>query len=224
MLENLWNLKIQILPVVLSLVICELPGITRWFKKLPYIPIYFSVFPFSILNHDLSIYLGEDYFYGNGRNLLEEEAENLRKHIINISIISTTLSVIITPLIGGFFSAFFLPLDSFPGFCVIFIAYKLIGMTEAALDFGKHAVANKKTMTWFLLVYLVYFGLFLHVFGTTYDWVEPFIFKKDWIGLFKTTHALLFGKYIFSALIIAILTRLAYAAITDRKLRNQIKD
>jgi hypothetical protein len=222
MINHLWNLKIQILPVVISLIICELPGITRWLKKLPYIPIYFSVFPFNILNRDLSIYLGEDYFYGDGRNLRGEDIERLRKHIINVSMVSAALSVIITPLLGGFFSAFFLPRDSFLGFCIIFIAYKLIGMTEAALDFGKHAVANKKTMTWFLLVYLIYFGLFLYVFGTTYDWTEPFVSQGDWIGLFKNIHSVLFGKYIFSVLIIAFLARFAYSAITDRELRDQL--
>jgi hypothetical protein len=224
MIENLWNLKIQILPVVIALIICELPGMTRWLKKLPYIPIYFTVFPFNLLNRDLSIYLGEDYFCGDGSNLPEEEIKSLRSHIIKVSIFSATLSVIVTPFVGGFSSVFFLPSTSFPGFCVIFIAYKLIGMMEAALEFGDHAVANKKTMTWFLLVYLVYFGLFLYIYKTIYDWAGPFVLKGDWIGLLKASYGWLFGTLIFSGLIIGLLSGLASSAITDRKLRDKIKN
>lgn len=97
-------------------------------------------------------------------------------------------------------------------------------MTEAALDFGKHAVANKKTMTWFLLVYLVYFGLFLYVFGTIYDWAEPFVSIGDWIGLLKAAYVELFGKLILSVLGLGLLSGIAYSAITDRKLRDQIDE
>jgi hypothetical protein len=224
MIENLWNLKIQILPVVITLVICELPALTRWFNKIPYVPIYFSVFPFSIINRDLSIYLRDDYAYGDDNKLPEDEIERLRKHIINIFIISTTLSVIVTPFLGGFFSAFFLPRDSFSGFCVIFIVYKLIGATEATFDFSKREVANKKTMTWFIIVYLVYLGLFLYIFGETYNWAESFVLKGDWIGLLMASYRGLFGKLILSALILGLLARLASTAITDRKLRDQINE
>ncbi len=222
MLGNLWNLKIQILPVVIALIICELPALTRWFKKIPYIPIYFSVFPFNILNRDLSIYLGEDYFYGEDLNLTEDKIEAQRKHINNISTISLALFVFFTPSLGGFLSAFFLPADSLPGFCIIFIVYKLIGMTEAVIDFDKQPVANVKTMMSFILIYLIYFGIFILVFNTTYFWAEPFVLKGDWIGLIKAIPTLLL-YFILSVFVMGPLGRLFSSTITDRKLRDKIK-
>lgn len=224
MLGYLWNIKIQIMPVVISLIICELPAMTRWFYKLPYIPIYFTVFPFTFLNRNLSLYLGNDFPYNDIDNLTEADIELLRKRIIIISLISIPLFAIVTPFIGGFLSVFFLPQESFLGFCAIFICYKLFGMIEAAHDFGSHAVANKKTMMCFLFIYLVYFGVFLNVFGTTYDWAKPFVSTGDWIGLLKSSYFELVKNIIINALILGLLSGLAYTAITDRKLRDQIDE
>ncbi len=224
MLTKLWELQIQIFPVVCSLIICELPGIIRNLKKLYYVPIYFSMFPLRELNRDLSIYLGEDYFYGEGSGLSDTKLDALRKRILLTSLISLAASVIVTPAIAGFMSAFFLRSIDFAGFCILFIAYKLIGLVRAAMGFKTHAVSNAKTMTWFWLIYIVYFGCFLTVFESTYDWASPFVNTSDWIGLWKAFRGVIFLKIVVSGFIVALIGTAATSIFTDRKLRTQIRD
>ncbi|MDX6766165.1 MAG: hypothetical protein SFU85_05200 [Candidatus Methylacidiphilales bacterium] len=116
MFQNLWNLEIQLIPVIVALLFIEVPGIIRRFKKLFYVPIYFSIFPFRELNKDLSKYLADDWFFGEGASLSKKELDELQKKIVRNSIISMTISVVVTPAIAGFASSFFLPVSSFWAF------------------------------------------------------------------------------------------------------------
>lgn len=222
MITKLWTLEVQFFPVVCALLLCEIPGIVRHFHRLYYVPIYFSIFPMRELNRDLSTYLGEDWFYGEGADLSDSKLESLRKRIFLTSLISLAGSVILVPAIAGFLSSFFMRPADFAGFCVLFIAYKLIGLTRAAIGFKEHAVSNKKTMTWFWLVYLVYFGCTLTVFEASYDWASPFVAKGDWAGLWKALRGLLFLKVFVLGFIVALVAAAATSAFTERKLRQQI--
>lgn len=222
-LQDLWHIKIQIIPVICTLLLCELPGIVRHLKKLYYVPIYFSVFPLRELNRDLAIYFGDDWFYGSGNALSPAELDALEKRINRTAIISTVLTVVVTPFVAGFVAAFFMPADAFAGFCLLFVLYKLAGLVHAAIGFKAHAVSNKKTMTMFWLVYLVYFGCFLTVFETAYEWASPFIGAGNWSGLWKELRSLLFIKIGVLGIIVTLVTAAATGAITDRKLRAKLR-
>jgi len=223
MLHDFWNLEIQLLPVVATLFLAELPGLIRRFKRLYYVPIYFSVFPFRELNRDLSRYLGDDYFHGDGPELSQEELSVLQKKIVRLSIISMTLSVVVTPALSGFISAFFLPRSSFAGFVILFIVYKLIGLIQSAMSFCEHAVGTKRNILAYGVIYLVYFGCFITIFEISYDWASPFIAAGDYLALWKEIRMLVFGKIIVLGLIVALLSGVATSLITDRKLREQLR-
>ncbi len=222
MINTLWSLEVQLFPVVCALLLCEIPGIVRHFHRLYYVPIYFSLFPMRELNRDLSTYLGDDWFYGEGVDLSDSKLEALRKRIFLTSLISLAGSVILVPAIAGFLSSFFMRPADFAGFCVLFITYKLIGLTRAAIGFKEHAVSNKKTMTWFWLVYLVYFGCTLTVFEASYDWASPFVAKGDWASLWKAVRCFLFLKVLVLGFVVALVAAAATSAFTERKLRQQI--
>lgn len=219
--NQIWDLEVQMVPVICALLLCEIPGIIQYLRRLYYVPIYFSLFPLRVLNRDLSTYLGDDWFYGVGANLTDDELESLRKKILQISIISLVGSVVIIPAFAGFFSAFFMRPSDFTGFCMLFIAYKLIGLTRAAIGFKEHAISNRKTMTWFWMVYLVYFGCTLTVFEASYEWASPFVMNGDWVGLWKAVRGVVFLKITVWGFILALVSTAAASAFTERKLRHQ---
>src|SRR3990172_9307093 len=113
LIEEIWHTQIQLAPVLLSIFLFELPAIIRRWKKLFYVPIYFSVFPLRELNQDLSTYLVEDEFIGLGERLSEKEAEKLRRKIILVSIVSMAIAALLTPLVVGFISAFYMDNGTF---------------------------------------------------------------------------------------------------------------
>lgn len=222
-MQQLWTAKIQISPVVCALLLCEIPGIVRHLKKLYYVPVYFSIFPLRELNRDLATYFGDDWFFGDADAMSSEQIESLERRINRVAVISMALTVVVTPSVAGFLSAFFLPADAFSGFCFLFVLYKLGGLIHAAIGFKSHGLATRKTVFLFWTVYVVYFGCFLTVFETTYDWAAPFIGIGDWTGLWKELRTLLFLKIAVIGFVVALVAAMATNAITDRKLRAQLR-
>ncbi len=218
-----WNLQIRVFPVLVALLLCELPGIIRHFKNLAYVPIYFALFPFRELNRDLSLYVGEDFFTGSG-DMTESETEALRKRIVLTGLISLSIAAVATPAVAGFLAAFFMLPTDFRGFVLLFIAYKMIGLIRAAFGFKHHAVSNRRTMMWYWATYLTYFAVFLTVFEAVFDWAHPFTTKGDWLGLWKELRGVLFLKIAVGGFIASLVGASAAAAFTDRKLRNSIVD
>lgn len=182
-LQSIWNLKVQILPVVMVMFLVEIPSIVRKYTKLPYVPIYFALFPLDILNKDVSVYLNDDRcIYSSDMSL--KELNLLRKSIIQKVFISFILSLGLIPLVGGAIGAIIMPKDALVGFIAIFILYKLIGIIRAALDFRYVGVSNTRNIILFCLVYIIYFIFFLRVFQYSYSWCEAFISHGNWSGLF----------------------------------------
>jgi len=153
MLGYIWNYKVQIIPVILALAVFEIPNVIRRLKRFYYVPIYFSVFPFRELNADLSVYLGEDYFVGQGAELSEGKAEELRKRLILISVISMVVAAVLTPLVTGFIGAFFLTPDTLVQFLVVLVVYKIIGLVKSVLAFHQHAIATTRNRLFLGLIY-----------------------------------------------------------------------
>jgi len=56
-IEEIWNYKIQIIPIILGILIVEFPNWIRKLKKLYYVPIYFSILSLRELNQELSYYV-----------------------------------------------------------------------------------------------------------------------------------------------------------------------
>jgi hypothetical protein len=221
MLETIWAFKIQVLPVLIALLIYEIPALIRRAKKLFYVPIYFSVYPLREINQDLSVYLAEDFFFGEGGELSEDQAESLRRKIIFTSVVSASFDAIVTPLVVGFVVALFLAPVLFKQFLVVLIIYKIIAITASIRNFHRHTIATRRNFGLLVLIYACYLGVVYQMLVTSYNWAYPFVLASDWAGLWSSLSGILFGKIIAQGLIFTTIVAIFAHYITDRKIREK---
>lgn len=103
--EKVWSFEIHLFPVMVGLMLYEVPALLRRLRKVYYVPVYFSVFPFRAINQQLSTYLADD-FLGIGENLGKKVVERLRRRLIFTSVVSAFLDAILIPLVFGSLAAF----------------------------------------------------------------------------------------------------------------------
>lgn len=218
-LVSLWSYKLQVAPLLLAMLLIEIPTAIRRRHKLYYVPIYFSVFPLRELNADLATYLGEDYFLGGDSD--EGVAERLRKKIVVDSVMSVALSALIVPLFAGFVSAFFLPAELLSSFIVIFLLYKLVGIVQAMVAFPRHAIGTPRNLVMLGLTYIGYLGVASEMILKSYRFASPFVALQDWGGLFASTADLIFSRVIAEFLLLAVLTSIFATMLLDRKVRDE---
>jgi hypothetical protein len=219
LLAELWLARVQIVPVLLALGILELPGIIQKRFRLAYVPIYFAVFPLGELNKDLSIYLGEDYWYGG--DISENEAEDLRKQILFKSILSMAIAALAIPLFTGFLTAFFLTADSLTHFIILAVLLKLSRILRSVWDFPQHANGTTRNRLLLALIYFLYLGVLVQMILLAYHWTRPFIDARNWSGLAVSLGDLLFTRVVAEAIVLSLLTAAFVALIADRNLRQK---
>lgn len=221
MIEQLWKIEIQIVPVLLSVLVVELPNWFRKFKKLYYIPIYFSIFPLRELNSDLSIYLGDDYFEGYGGDLTEENLKKLKSKIRRESIFSIIISALLIPLIAGFVFAFYLPRDILIQSIIFIGVYKLYNIIRAIIGFKYHAISTLKNKWILSVLYFGYLGVFIQMLLKSYNWTYQFTVKNDWSNLLSELSDLIFNKAIVQFLLLALLSAIFTNMIADKDIRDE---
>lgn len=221
MIEEIWNFKIQITPIVLAILIVELPNWIRKLKKIYYVPIYFSIFPLRELNEKLSYYLGEDYFIGEGAELSEIELKKLKKKIVVDSIVSALISTILIPAIAGFIFAFIFSKEILIQSLIAIFVYKFVIVSMAVWNFKYHAIATPKNIFFLIIIYIGYIGVFIQMIRTSFNWASPLIEIKDWSGMANGLADLIFTKGIAYGLIFALVTAIIVTLITDKEIRNE---
>lgn len=221
MIEEIWNYKIQIIPVIIAILIVELPNWIRKLKKIYYVPIYFSIFPLRELNEELSYYLGEDYFMGIGSELNDAELKKLKKKIIVESIFSTLISVVLIPAIAGFIFAFIFSTEVLVQSLIAILIYKLIIVSMAVWNFKEHAISSGKNTLLLIVIYIGYIGVFIQMIRTSFNWASPYIEPKDWSGMASGLADLIFNKGIAQGLILAAVTAIIVALFTDKEIRDE---
>lgn len=221
MLEQIWQYKIQIVPILIFLVLFEIPAFVRRLKKTFYVPIYFSVYPFREINQDLSTYLGEDDFYDEGWRLGASKAEALRRKIILTSVVSATIDALAVPLVVGFLAAFVLDKTVFFQFVAILAIYKTITIVLSLRNSHLHILDSKWKNGLLAFVYIVYIGVIVEMLRTAYFWAMPFVSFSDWLGMLSSLSEFVFGKTLAQGLIFAFLVAVFSNFIADRKLREQ---
>ncbi|MCX5885707.1 MAG: hypothetical protein NT096_07340 [Proteobacteria bacterium] len=219
-LKSIWGYKIQVLPILCAFSLIEIPHFIRRWKKLYYVPNYFVVFPFNEINQDLSLYLADDYFLGQGQDLSETEIESTRKRIITTSIVSFILTAVLTPLFAGFVSAFFLTKSLMYQFLLIYLVYKAYHIINSFYFTLHHVFSTRRNLALIIATYIVFFGVTVEMFRTAFNWASPFIISKNWTGLGSALLSMMFGKFIVFILIITVLSTLFTKAILDRKFRD----
>jgi hypothetical protein len=221
MLEQIWQYKVQIVPVFIFLCVYELPAIVRRMKKTFYVPIYFSVYPLRQINQDLSIYLGEDDFYDRGWRLNPTEAESLRRKIIFTSIVSASIDALAVPLVVGLLAAFVLEKDVFFQFVTMLTIYKIISIVLSLRNARLHILDSRWKNGFLAIIYIAYIGIVIEMLRTSYLWAIPFIAVDDWTGLLSSFSTFFFGKTLAQGLVFAFLIAIFSNFIADRKLREQ---
>jgi hypothetical protein len=221
MLQDIWSWKIQLLPILLSILLFELPAIIRRWKKLYYVPIYFSIFPLREINQDLSIYLVEDDFIGTGERLTDDQAEKLRKKIILVSILSMAIGALLTPLMVGFVSGFYMSKEVFIQYVVILLIYKIVFLSKSIYQFHLYAVGSVKNRIFLGFIYFCYLGVVFEVLRTSFYWTLPYVHSKEWVNFFSDLSSLVFGKALVGILILSLLTAVFVSLITDREIRSR---
>lgn len=218
-LHVVWNYDLQIVPILLAMLLIEIPTAIRRRQKFYYVPIYFSVFPLRELNADLARYLGEDYFIGGEPD--DDVAERLRKKIVITSVLSVALSALIVPGFAGFVSAFFLPAPVIQQFIIVFLAYKLVGIVKAIAAFPTHAIGTRRNIAILALIYFGYLGVASEMILKTYHFARPYVDASNWSGLLASTADLIFSRLVAEFLLLAIITTVFSSLVMDRKIRSE---
>ena len=212
LLTRVWNLEIQIVPVLAAVLLAELPNVLRRRAGLPYAPIYFTVFPLRELNTDLAIYLGEDWYTDTSHI----GSPRLRRRILAWSITSVTISAVFIPMLIGFFGAFFLTTRTLHQFLIIFLLYKSQGILRAIRNFPMHAVGTRRNTILLVIIYLFYLGIAVQLITQTFSWTRRFVAVGDWAGLVTALSHFLFWTFGVEYLVLTVLLALFVVYLTER--------
>lgn len=216
-LTRIWTFEIQVVPVLVALGIVELPAFVQRRMRLAYVPIYFAVFPLAELNKDLSIYLGEDYWYG--QETTETSADELRRRIVFKAILSMAIASLAIPLLTGFAGAFFLTASTLSQFLLVATMLKLIRIVRAIRDFPTHANGTRANRALLSLIYFFYLGVFVQMILKAYRWTKPYVESNQWPELAAALSDLVFTRVVAQAIVLSLLTAAFVSLIADRKLR-----
>jgi|SRR5688572_27790827 len=218
-LRRLWNYDVQLVPIALAVALVELPAWIQRRAQIAYVPIYFAFFPLAALNSDLSIYLGEDYFLG--RDVIDEDAEPLRRRIVAKGILSMAIAALAIPAFAGFVAAFFLTPTTMRDFLIATVLIKLPRILISLRDFPSHGSPAMRHRALLSFIYLAYVGVFVQVALFAYSWPQPFIVAGDWSGLIAALSSVIFLQVLGQALLLGLLTAVFISLITDRKVRAE---
>ncbi|MCK4395276.1 MAG: hypothetical protein KAW56_14245 [Candidatus Marinimicrobia bacterium] len=218
MLSRIWNYQIQIIPVIIALLVYELPAFIRRLKRLYYVPVYFSIFPLRAINSKLASYLGEGL--AALHDLSEAEREKLRSEIIRVSIISMLLDAYLIPLIMGVIFSLFLKIEIFYQFLFIFIIVKIITITLSLKNFHLYSsdnIGTRKNHILLVVVYICYLGIIYEVLKKSYFWAFSYISEGNYLGMLIRIKEIIFTRAIPEIVIFGLIVYLFIKSITDKK-------
>lgn len=218
MLERIWSFEIQIAPIILAFIIFQVPSMIHKLKKQYYVPIYFSLFPFNIINKSLSIYLVDDYL---GENMTDKQAEEYRRKVIFISVISVSISIIVIPFLTGFLSSFFLSESTLFRFLLCLSIYLIFVTFKSTLNFKHHSISYKGNTAFLLIIYFLYVGMVIYVIHNSYMWTRDYTKVGDWIGLLTSSADFIFGTIGIKGIMPIIIMGAFSHKIFDRKIRQE---
>ncbi|MBK5261051.1 MAG: hypothetical protein JJE17_00580 [Peptostreptococcaceae bacterium] len=218
MLERIWSFEIQIAPIILAFIIFQVPSMIHKLKKQYYVPIYFSVFPFNIINKSLSTYLVDDYL---GENMTDKQAEEYRRKVIFISAISVTISVIVIPALTGFLSTFFLSDSTLFQFLLFLSIYLIFVTLKSILNFKHHSISSKGNTAFLSIIYFLYVGMVIYVIYISYMWAQNYTKVGDWLGLLNSSVDFIFGTIGIKGIMPIIIMGAFSHKIFDRKIRQE---
>jgi hypothetical protein len=218
-LTDIWNYKIQVVPILLALAITELLARLRR-GRLPYANLY-AFFLLENLSWDLRSYFGSSE---EDLKLTDEEVARLRQKIRWYAGISVLLDAWMVPFVLGAIIALFLEMPTFVSYLVI----ATIDRTRRCVLSYKHfrryeGYANRLILDLLSFIYGGYLILAANASYKAYYWIRPFADSHNWSGLLSTMGQIDFSGVLVTVLLAVVATVLANL-MTDPRIRDdQIK-
>lgn len=167
-LLNIWEYQIHVVPIIVLVLIYELGFFIRKYKRRVYIPVYFSVFPFSETNLNVAQFLGEDYWYDTDKVDTDTKKKEKLLQIRYISMISLAISAIIIPIATGLIAHFIVDRKIFTDFVIVLFTYKTMEFGVALKHFGDRGYQNARIYE-LGTVYIIYLITSWYLLYSTYQ-------------------------------------------------------
>lgn len=183
--NQVWNYKLSLFPVLLTYFIFDLPAIARRLTRVAYVPIYFVIFPSGHSDQLYAQYFNEDFFYGEGASMSDEEKRRLRNKILAVAILSMVFATVIAPWLCGFIAALYLNDQQFFEFLVFLLAVKAILIFFSIRRLRNDSPAMSKGGSAYYVAALYSAYLFFVWLGLTkaYEWTHSHLNSKGILGL-----------------------------------------
>lgn len=213
------NILRQILGGLSAVLVFEFFTQVRKFFQVAYVPIYFQFLPLEVLNSDLSVYVGDDYFMGPGAGPKPSPAEaaRLKARIQRRGILAVTVSALVIPAVAAFGTAQYVARDSlWPTLLGILVLY--VYRARLSIQGFKHhaSVADRPTVARLALLYITYTLVVLWVFRSVFIWTRGYVEAGKYSDMFESLAELFVGKIIVSGVVVAALAAIFLKELTDR--------
>ncbi len=181
----LWNYKFSLVPVLVTYFIFDLPAIARRLTRVAYVPIYFVMFPSGHSDQLYAQYFNEDYFYGDGASMTDNEKRRLRNKIQATAIFSMAFSTVLAPWLCGFLASFYLTPQQFLEFIFFLLSVKTVLIVSSLRQLwvdspvmSKGGSAYHVTALYIAYLFFVWLGL-----TKAYEWTHANLNSHGFIGL-----------------------------------------
>jgi hypothetical protein len=182
---EIWAYKFSLAPVLVTYLLFDLPAIVRRVTRVAYVPIYFIFFPLGHSDRLYAQYFNEDYIYGVGASMNDEQKRKLRHRIQATAILSMVFATIIAPWLCGFICAFYLTPTQFVEFVWFLIAVKATILFFILLKLRGESPAVKTGNSFYYVIVLYVAYLFLIWRGVTkaFEWTHTNLQSNGILGL-----------------------------------------
>ena len=167
-----WNYKLSLVPVLITYLLFDLPAIARRLTGIAYIPIYFIFFPSGHSDRLYAQYFNEDWFYGDGSSMTEDEKRSLRLRIQATAILSMVFATIVAPWLCGFIAAFYLTTTQFYEFLVFLVVVKAIILIWVLIRLRSDSAAAVKSFNLICTLYAIYLVLVVRGLTKSFEWTH----------------------------------------------------
>jgi hypothetical protein len=181
--REIWTYKISLAPVLVTYLLFDLPAIVRRLTRVAYVPIYFIFFPSGHSDRLYAKYFNEDYYYGDGSSMSDEEKRTLRWRIQGTAIWSMIFATIVAPWLCGFISAFYLGSDQFIEFLCVLLAVKAGLIAWVLWKLRDESFAVKTGFYYVVVIYVAYLVLVWRGLTKAYGWTHAHLESNGILGL-----------------------------------------
>jgi hypothetical protein len=185
LLSQVWSYKISLVPILVTYILFDLPAIGRKLTGVAYVPIYFIFFPSGHSDRLYAQYFNEDWFYGNGALMSDEDKRALRRRIQATAVLSMVFATIVAPWLCGFISAFYLTTNQFVEFLWFLIVVKAVLIAWVLHKLRAESIAATKGNSFYYVIalYAAYLILVWRGLTKAYDWTHLNLETKGFFGL-----------------------------------------